>query len=84
MSLIVQKGQEPSTPTAQSAHDMFVAIGVLSVFVYLMVLVAGMGKNAGRTVIVLFIALIILQGITHTEPFAAFTMSHPLNPTRTK
>ena len=76
------QGTEPSTPTASSAHDMFIAIGILSVFVYVMVLVAGMSKNAGRFVVVLFVALIIIQGLGHVEPFAAFTLRHPLSPAR--
>ncbi len=74
---------EPASATASSAHDMLIAIAVLSVFVFAMVLIAGTGKNAGRTIVFLFTALLILQGMTHVNPFLEWIVSHPVNPKRT-
>jgi len=61
---------------------MFVAVGILGAFVYLMVILAGTSKNAGKFVVFLFVALIILQGIGHVGPFATFAKKHPLSPSR--
>ena len=61
---------------------MLIAIAVLSVFVYAMVLVAGTGKTEGRIVVVLFGALLFLQGMTHVYPFLGWIVSHPIQPQR--
>ncbi len=80
--LHVVQGSEPATATAASAHDMFIAIAVLAVFVYVMVLVAGTSKTAGRTVVLMFAALLLLQGMTHVNPFLQWMVAHPLQPKR--
>ena len=70
-------GSAPVPASAATAHDMLIAIGIMSLFVYVMVLLAGTSRTAGRLVIALFIALLILQGLGRVNPFAWFA-KHPL------
>lgn len=66
--------------TAQSAHQGIVATLIVIVVVYLLVIVAGMSKGAGRAVLALFGMAIVIQGLGHTGSVATWVSSHPLTP----
>lgn len=66
--------------TASTAHQMIEAILVMGAFVVIMTMVADTGPNAGRMAVALMVALVILQGITHINPFVSFVANHPLTP----
>jgi hypothetical protein len=66
--------------TAKSAHEGIVATLILIVFVYLMVIVAGMSKGAGRFVLALFGLAIVIQGLGHTGSVVKWVASKPLLP----
>jgi hypothetical protein len=67
-------------PTAKSAHEGIVATLIVIVVVYLLVIVAGMSKGAGRVVLALFGMAIVIQGLGHTGTVAKWVSSHPLTP----
>lgn len=64
--------------TAKSAHEMIVATGIVIVVVYLLVIVAGMSKGAGRAVLAFFGMAIVIQGLGHTGSVLNFVNSKPL------
>jgi hypothetical protein len=68
--------------SAQSAHQMIVATGIVIVVVYIMVIIAGMSKDAGRAVLALFGMAIVIQGLGHTGSIINFVNKKPL--TRSK
>jgi hypothetical protein len=67
-------------PTAKSAHEGVVATLIVIVIVYILVIVAGMSKGAGRAVLALFGMAIVIQGLGHTGSVATWVSSHPLTP----
>lgn len=67
--------------TAASAHAALIAFAILLLFVYLMVLIAGVSRGAGRIAVVTMLSLLVIQGVTHVSPFVAFIGKHPLTPT---
>lgn len=67
-----------STATAKSAHEMIVATGIVIVVVYLLVIVAGISKGAGRAVLVFFGLAIIIQGLGNVGSVLTFVQSKPL------
>lgn len=67
-----------TTTSAGDVHHMLIVIGVLSLIIYFLVIVAGSGPAAGRTVVTLMIALVVLQGITHANPVVSWLAAHPL------
>ena len=68
------------TATAKSAHEMIVATGIVIVVVYLMVIIAGISKGAGRAVLIFFGLAIVIQGLGHTGTVLNFVNSKPLTP----
>lgn len=70
----------PKPTTAANAHEMFIAIAIMLGFVYAAAVIAGTGRNVGRLVLVFFVGLLILQGVTHVNPLAKFLADHPLAP----
>lgn len=70
-----------SNVSAESTHQAIVAILIMGVFVYIMVIVAGISPGAGKTVSALFIGLILIQGAAHVNPFVEWVNKHPLTPT---
>jgi hypothetical protein len=57
---------------------MVIATGIVIVVVYIMVMVAGMSKGAGRVVLALFGMAIVIQGLGHTGSIINFVNSKPL------
>jgi hypothetical protein len=74
------QGGDERTATAQSAHQMLVAAGIMIVIVYLLVIVAGMSQGAGRAVLALFGLAIIILGLGNTKAVIEFVNSKPLTP----
>ena len=66
--------------SAQSARQFLIALAVLIVFVLVMTMLAGMSPGAGRGITLFFVAMLVLQGITHVNPFVQWVESHPLTP----
>jgi hypothetical protein len=75
---VILAGQSVTPGSAKAAQRLLVVVGVLALFVYGLVIVAGTGPNAGKIVVALFVALIVVQGLTHGQAFASFVFSHPL------
>jgi hypothetical protein len=71
----IQKGA-----TAKSAHEGIIATLIVIVVVYLLVIVAGMSKGAGRVVLALFGMAIVIQGLGHTGTVTKWVASKPLTP----
>jgi hypothetical protein len=57
-----------------------VATLIVIVVVYLLVIVAGMSKGAGRAVLAFFGLAIVIQGLGHTGSVTNWVISHPLTP----
>lgn len=68
------------TASASSAHQALVTTGILLAFVVIMTMIAGIGPNAGKLSAALMVALIILQGLGHVNPFVKWAANHPLTP----
>lgn len=71
---------KPKDVTAANTHEMFIAVAIMLGFVYAAAVIAGTGRNVGRLVLVFFVGLLILQGVTHVNPLARFLADHPLTP----
>lgn len=66
--------------TAQSARQFLVSMLILLVFVIVMTMVAGASPEVGKGVVAVFATLLLLQGITHVNPFVQWMEHHPLTP----
>lgn len=67
--------------TLSSAHEMLIAVAVMSGFVIVATIIAGLSKQSGRAMLGLMLLLLLLQGIGHASPFTAWVLKHPLTPT---
>lgn len=74
----VQPYQVPAT--ASSAHEMIVAIIIMSALGMLLVILAGESPTTGNTIAAFLGLLLLVQGITHVNPFVQFVLKHPLTP----
>jgi len=73
----------PATHIAASAasnHEAFVALLILTGFVFLLTVIADQSKAAGNTIIGFLVLVGIVQGITHANPLVAWLAAHPLTP----
>lgn len=66
--------------TVDSTHEMIVAIGIMAGVGMLLVIVAGQSKSAGNVIAGILGIMLLVQGITHVNPFVAFIANHPLTP----
>ena len=76
----------PATKTAvasvATAHQMVVAVGIIGAFIAFMVVLAGTSPRVGHACVAFMFCLILVQGITHVNPFVEWTQKHPLTPVR--
>ena len=70
-----------ATPTAETAHQMMVAVLVLVITVYIGILVAGVSPRVGKGIAALMLLLLFLQGVTRVNPLMEWILNHPLTPT---
>lgn len=75
---MIQSYQTPAT--ASSAHEMIVAIIIMSALGMLLVILAGESPTTGNTIAAFLGLLLLVQGITHVNPFVQFVLKHPLTP----
>ena len=66
--------------TLSDSHEMFIAIGVMAGFVVVAVVIAGINQETGRAMLALMFLLLLLQGLSHTNPFVQWAQKHPLTP----
>lgn len=66
--------------TVQSTHEMLVALAILSAVGMLLVIIAGISDDAADAVLLIVGALLLVQAVTHVNPFVAFLADHPLTP----
>lgn len=66
--------------TAETTHQMLVAIVIMIGVGMLLVILAGQSETAGNAIASVLGIMLLVQGITHVSPFAAFLTSHPLTP----
>jgi len=69
-----------ATPTAETAHQMMVAVLVLVVAVYIGILVAGVSPRIGKGIAGVMALLLFLQGVTRVNPVMDWVLNHPLTP----
>lgn len=69
--------------TVDSTHEMIVAVGIMAGVGMLLVIIAGQSKNAGNVIAGVLGIMLLVQGITHVNPFVAFIANHPLTPSPT-
>jgi predicted phage tail protein len=70
----------PKGVSAKSAHEGMIATAIVIVVVYLLVIVAGVSKGAGRAVLAFFGMAIVIQGLGHTGGVITWVNKHPLTP----
>jgi uncharacterized membrane protein YfcA len=68
-------------PTLADSHEMFIALAMMVGFVIGATIIAGLNQEVGRAMLGLMILLLIMQGITHVNPFTQWVLNHPLQPT---
>lgn len=77
-------GDHPGNMTntsAKKAQQFLVALVLMFAFVLTMTLVAGTSQKVGRGVLAFFLLMLLLQGMTHVNPFVDWVERHPLTPT---
>jgi hypothetical protein len=65
----------------ETTHEMIVAVGIMAGAGMLAVIVAGQSKTAGNAIAAALGIMLLVQGITHVNPFVSFLAAHPLTPT---
>lgn len=64
-----------------STHEMIVAVAIMGGIGMGAVIVAGQSRNAGNLIAGILAIMLLVQGITHVNPFVSFLAAHPLTPT---
>lgn len=71
----------PQVPAdVETTHEMLVAVTIMAGIGMLAVIVAGQSKQAGNLIAGILAIMLVVQGITHVNPFVAFIADHPLTP----
>lgn len=70
----------PRQVTAASAHQFLIALAWLLGFVIVMTMLAGLSPQWGRSIVAFFVALLVLQAITHKTPFLDWVQNVQLVP----
>lgn len=73
-------GEVPNTATAETTHQMFVAIAILLAFGMLLILIAGESEEAGNAIIAFLGIIVFVQLVTKVNPFVQWIAKHPLTP----
>lgn len=76
----LQQWSAQTPATTESTHQMLVALAILSAVGMLLVIVAGISDDSADGVLLVVGALLLVQAITHVNPFVAWLANHPLTP----
>lgn len=66
--------------TAANTRQFLVALLLLLAFVFVMTMLAGINPQVGAGITALFVAMFIVNAITHVNPFVHWVQTHPLTP----
>ena len=68
--------------TAGSVHTMLVAVIIMAAIGGMLVVIAGTSKEAGIIIAWILGIALLVQAITHVNPFVSWIVKHPLTPTQ--
>lgn len=70
------------TATPDSIHKALVALGIMTVFVYVLYVFAGLGPNEGKVAVTLLAMVALVQLMNSTPEAMAWWTAHPTRPTK--
>lgn len=70
----------PSGVDAGTTHKVIISVVVLIVVGVLMTEGAGISKNVAELVFILLFGVFLIEGMTHSQSFGAFSQTYPWQP----
>lgn len=65
---------------ASTTHDMLVATAIMAGVGMFAVILAGQSKTTGNVIAGILAIMLLVQGLTHVNPFVEFLANHSLTP----